>query len=74
MAVPLDGAALAGGAGRRLEQATPEDTLGEFQLSVWLRENGVNGASARSGDAAAGWGGDRSPTCAARTGPTRSSS
>ena len=36
---------------------TPEDTLGEFQLSVWLRENGVKALPA--GDAAEGWGGDR---------------
>ena len=36
---------------------TPEDTLGEFQLSVWLRENGVKALPANA--AAAGWGGDR---------------
>ena len=36
---------------------TPEDTLGEFQLSVWLRENGVLALDASA--AAAGWGGDR---------------
>jgi hypothetical protein len=32
-----------------------EDTFGEFQLGIWLREAGVDGAEA----AAAGWGGDR---------------
>ena len=32
-----------------------EDTFGEFQLGIWLREAGANGAEA----AAAGWGGDR---------------
>jgi hypothetical protein len=37
--------------------ATPEDTLGEFLLSVWLRENGVKALDASA--AAAGWGGDR---------------
>jgi len=36
---------------------TPEDTLGEFQLSVWLRENGAKALDASA--AAAGWGGDR---------------
>jgi hypothetical protein len=34
-----------------------EDTLGEFQLSIWLREATERVAAAN--DAAAGWGGDR---------------
>jgi hypothetical protein len=34
-----------------------QDTFGEFQLGIWLRENGV--ASADATKAAAGWGGDR---------------
>ena len=34
-----------------------EDTFGEFQTGVWLREGGV--APAAAADAAAGWGGDR---------------
>ena len=34
-----------------------QDTFGEFQLGVWLREGGVKRAAAA--DAAAGWGGDR---------------
>ena len=54
--VPLDADALAKAMGAGWT-ATPEDTLGEFQLSVWLRENGVKALPA--GDAAAGWGGDR---------------
>jgi hypothetical protein len=54
--VALDGAALAKAMGAGWS-GTPEDTLGEFQLSVWLRENGVTALPA--GDAAAGWGGDR---------------
>jgi hypothetical protein len=54
--MPLDGAALATAMGAGWV-GTPEDTLGEFQLSVWLRENGVDALPA--GDAAAGWGGDR---------------
>jgi hypothetical protein len=33
------------------------DTFGEYQLSIWLRENGV--AAADVSPAAAGWGGDR---------------
>jgi hypothetical protein len=33
------------------------DTFGEYQLSVWLRENGVPAADATT--AAVGWGGDR---------------
>jgi len=54
--VPLDGAALAKAMGAGWS-GTPEDTLGEFQLSVWLRENGV--VALPAGAAAAGWGGDR---------------
>jgi hypothetical protein len=54
--VALDGAALAKAMGAGWS-GTPEDTLGEFQLSVWLRENGLVALTA--GDAAAGWGGDR---------------
>ena len=54
--VPLDADALAKAMGAGWA-GTPEDTLGEFQLSVWLRENGVEAPAA--GDAAAGWGGDR---------------
>ena len=34
-----------------------QDTLGELQLRVWLREAGIRGDHAR--EAAAGWGGDR---------------
>jgi len=34
-----------------------QDTLGEFQIGIWLRESGV--ASADATAAAAGWGGDR---------------
>jgi hypothetical protein len=34
-----------------------QDTLGEFQLGVWLRESGVAADAATT--AAAGWGGDR---------------
>ena len=34
-----------------------EDTFGELQLELWLRESGVAPATARA--AAAGWGGDR---------------
>jgi hypothetical protein len=34
-----------------------EDTFGEFQLGIWLREGGVAEAAAKA--AAAGWGGDR---------------
>jgi len=34
-----------------------EDTFGEFQTGIWLRESGVDLAAAN--DAAAGWGGDR---------------
>ncbi len=56
VAVPIDGAALASAMGAGWT-ATPEDTLGEFQLSIWLRENGVKALDAQA--AAAGWGGDR---------------
>lgn len=34
-----------------------EDTFGEFQVGIWLREGGVEATAAN--DAAAGWGGDR---------------
>ena len=34
-----------------------QDTFGELQLGIWLREGGV--PSAEATDAAAGWGGDR---------------
>ena len=34
-----------------------QDTFGEFQLGVWLRESGVSSSDASN--AAAGWGGDR---------------
>ncbi len=54
--VALDAEALAKAMGAGWT-GTPEDTLGEFQLSVWLRENGVKALPA--GDAAEGWGGDR---------------
>ena len=54
--VRLDAAALAKAMGAGWTE-TPEDTFGEFQLSVWLRENGVE--SLPAGVAAAGWGGDR---------------
>lgn len=37
--------------------ATLEDTLGEFQLGIWLREAGLT--TEASNAAAAGWGGDR---------------
>jgi hypothetical protein len=56
VAVPLDAAALAGSMGAGWS-GTREDTLGELQRSIWLRENGVQAQSAA--DAAAGWGGDR---------------
>jgi len=35
----------------------PQDTFGEFQLGVWLRESGISASDASA--AAAGWGGDR---------------
>ena len=34
-----------------------EDTFGEFQIGVWLRESGIRASDASA--AAAGWGGDR---------------
>ena len=36
---------------------TAQDTFGEFQLGVWLRESGLRASDAAA--AAAGWGGDR---------------
>ena len=54
--VALDAADLAAAMGEGWS-GTPEDTLGEFQLSVWLRENGAKAIDASA--AAAGWGGDR---------------
>jgi hypothetical protein len=54
--VQLDAAALAAAMGEGWTD-TPEDTLGEFQITVWLRENGVPALD--SSGAAAGWGGDR---------------
>jgi hypothetical protein len=54
--VPLDADALAKAMGTGWS-GTPEDTLGEFRLSIWLRENGIKALAA--GDAAKGWGGDR---------------
>jgi hypothetical protein len=54
--VELDAGALAKAMGAGWS-GTPEDTLGELQLGIWLRENGVKALPA--GDAAAGWGGDR---------------
>ena len=54
--VPLDGAVLAAAMGPGWSDA-PDDTLGELQTSVWLRENGIQALPAQ--DAAAGWGGDR---------------
>jgi hypothetical protein len=56
VAVALSGADLAAALGGGWS-GTPDDTLGEFQLSVWLRENGVKALDASR--AAAGWGGDR---------------
>jgi hypothetical protein len=56
IAVPLEAAAVADAMGAGWA-GTPEDTLGEFQLTVWLRENGVPALDATA--AAAGWGGDR---------------
>jgi len=56
VAVDLDGAALAAAMGAGWS-GTPEDTFGEFQISIWLRENGVRALDAQR--AAAGWGGDR---------------
>jgi hypothetical protein len=56
VAVALDAAALAKAMGGGWS-GTPEDTLGEFQISIWLRENGAKALVAQA--AAAGWGGDR---------------
>ncbi len=56
VAVPLAAATLAKAMGAGWS-GTPEDTLGEFQLSVWLGQNGVKAPDAQA--AAAGWGGDR---------------
>ncbi len=60
VAVPLEGAALAArlGAGWK---ATPEDTLGEFQIRAWLQARGADGVGGHpdGSAAAAGWGGDR---------------
>ena len=44
VALDADALAKAMGAGW---SGTPEDTLGEFQLSVWLRENGVKALAGR---------------------------
>jgi hypothetical protein len=38
-------------------KVTAQDTLGELQIGIWLREGGVESATANA--AAAGWGGDR---------------
>jgi hypothetical protein len=54
--VVLDSAAIAAGMGDGWSGAR-EDTLGEFQLSIWLQENGLTSLDAQ--EAAAGWGGDR---------------
>lgn len=51
--LPADLAATMGAGWSRLI----EDTFGEFQMGVWLRESGVDAAVANT--AAAGWGGDR---------------
>jgi hypothetical protein len=49
-------AALAAGMGKGWSEAI-QDTFGEFQLGVWLRESGIRASDASA--AAAGWGGDR---------------
>lgn len=54
--VALDATALAKAMGAGWKE-THADTLGEFQLSIWLRESGVTALDAQA--AAAGWGGDR---------------
>lgn len=54
--VVLDAALIAAGMGDGWS-GPRTDTLGEFQLSIWLEENGL--ASLEAQDAAAGWGGDR---------------
>ena len=58
--VALDAAAIAARLGAGW-QATPADTLGEFQIGSWLRARGVTGAGGgiSADTAAAGWGGDR---------------
>jgi hypothetical protein len=55
IAVQLPGS-LAGDMGEGWTEAI-QDTFGEFQLGVWLRESGVRSSDASA--AAAGWGGDR---------------
>jgi hypothetical protein len=47
---------LAAGMGKGWKEAI-QDTFGEFQLGVWLRESGIRAGDAAT--AAAGWGGDR---------------
>ena len=49
-------ATLASGMGDGWTEAI-QDTFGEFQLGVWLRESGISASDASA--AAAGWGGDR---------------
>jgi hypothetical protein len=49
-------ASLAADIGKGWSEAI-QDTFGEFQLGVWLRESGVRAGDAAT--AAAGWGGDR---------------
>lgn len=49
-------ATLASGLGAGWTEAI-QDTFGEFQLGVWLRESGITASDASA--AAAGWGGDR---------------
>jgi len=49
-------ATLASGLGTGWTEAA-QDTFGEFQLGVWLRESGITASDASA--AAAGWGGDR---------------
>jgi hypothetical protein len=49
-------ATLAAGMGDGWTEAI-QDTFGEFQLGVWLRESGISASDASA--AAAGWGGDR---------------
>ncbi len=58
--VALDGSALASALGTGWTAGTA-DTLGEFQLRVWLaaRNADAGGAVPGATDAAAGWGGDR---------------
>jgi hypothetical protein len=54
--IELDATAIAAGMGDGWS-GPRTDTLGEFQLSIWLQENGL--AMLEAQDAAAGWGGDR---------------